>query len=206
MPSSGEWLIIAVVATISLLLLVIGRSRGWRTLFPTDLRLAALIPAALAISAVADHLIRTGTHETMASRAKGGAVLTLALVLLWANRIRVRNRWTAVALVATVVGVSFNSFATLVRGGMPVVAVAAREVGLDATDLRPGYVWADPGSLVDWVFGDSIPMELIGAVVSVGDVLLLIGFGPLLVWFLVGVFAPPSSTSPSRPSLRGEMT
>ncbi|MBC9225230.1 hypothetical protein GL325_02725 [Aeromicrobium sp. 636] len=70
-----------------------------------------------------------------------------------------------------------------------VVAASTHHAGLDTTTLAPGYVWAEPAALIDWAFGDSIPVRPLAAVISVGDVLLLLGFGPLLVWFLVGVTA-----------------
>ncbi len=105
----------------------------------------------------------------------------------------------AFALLAA--GWALNVVPMALNDGMPVSAAALRTVGLDEVAVEDGNFWkhvpATSGTDAAWL-GDVIPVPPVGAVVSVGDVVLLLGLGAVVAAALTAP-APAASPVPARP-------
>ncbi|HLV59599.1 MAG TPA: DUF5317 family protein [Natronosporangium sp.] len=71
-------------------------------------------------------------------------------------------------------GAGANALAILLNGGMPYSATAARAVGLTVDDETVRNTVAGEDTRLPWL-GDVIPVPSLGAVVSVGDLLIAVG-------------------------------
>ena len=154
--------------------MIVGWVRGGKLTGLGGLRFRSngLIAAALAIQLFV-HRVPVGWRVAL-------VLVSYAAAGLWISRnLAGRSWWVRGGLALIALGWAMNLVAIVPNGGMPVSAAALRALG-----VTPGYNVAD-GHLskhvathdgpVDLLFGDSIPVAPLHAVISVGDVLLAAG-------------------------------
>lgn len=117
-------------------------------------------------------------HAVTGLRWLQGAVFTL--VLLWLM-VSARRAATAErpAYGAIVTGLSANAVAIGLNGRMPYDPAAARLAGLAEAGETPRNVPANGGTHLAWL-GDILPVPPLGAVVSLGDILIGVGIAMLV--------------------------
>ncbi|MGH9227056.1 MAG: DUF5317 family protein [Acidimicrobiales bacterium] len=150
---------------------ILGWGRGGRLegLERLRLRASGLVMAALGVQLV---LHRLPEHWRVPL-----VLASYAAVGLWiARNLGGRPWFLRAGLALLAVGWALNLAAIVPNGGMPV-----SESALGAVGVAPGYDVADGhlskhvsahGGVVDAVLGDSIPVPPLGAVISLGDILL----------------------------------
>jgi hypothetical protein len=180
MPGSGLLAFVALPLVVSGLVVLLGRRH---LADATQLRGLWLIPLALAGTILAGAL-RRATHLDDVVLNRGLSCLVLAACVLFAlvNRPRVGGLLRAGVLLTTA-GAGLNALATAVYGSMPVLGASARVLGEELPrgshpDAR--YVTAHGSQTFAVLVGDVIPIPGLGAVISIGDVLLLPGSSILL--------------------------
>ena len=147
---------------------LIGLARGGRVAGLAAVRFRAL--GWLGAAVLAGAAIRIAPPAL----APGALVASFALLVafLWGNRRLPGLRWIAVGVVA-------NGLAILTNGAMPVSASGAAALGGEVAAGGLRHEVATEGSLLT-ALGDIIPLAPLGAVVSVGDVVMAVG----LCWFV----------------------
>jgi len=156
-----------------------GWVRGGRIQALERLRLRApwLVGAAVGVQLVL-HRFGTGWRLPL-------LFASYALVGLWlARNVGGRRAALRAGLAMIAAGWAMNLAAMVPNGGMPV-----SESALDVIGVAPGYDVADGhlskhvgghGGLVDGLLGDSIPVAPLGAVISLGDIVLAAGIAVTL--------------------------
>lgn len=153
-----------------------GLARGGRVanIAKVDLSLPWLVFAGLAIQLVAQFW---ASFFDSSLRDRAGLPILLASYALLLAFVVVNRRWPGVVLIGA--GMALNLIVIFANGGMPVSLKAARAAGLDSTgaDFLDTAVKHRPmgSQTVLWFLGDWIPLPVVGAVVSVGDVVLGLG-------------------------------
>jgi hypothetical protein len=159
-----------------------------------------LVFAALAVHlAVKFSWSHTDLAESAVNRVGAAAVLVLLSYFVWMNRDRARTTVVGVWLIAG--GAGLNAAATLAYGAMPVLGSAARTAGYDDVGSRghpfDGYVLSDHMSPIARYMGDFLPIQGQLKVLSIGDLMLIVGLALVLVQAYRSVSAPVAATSDS---------
>jgi hypothetical protein len=99
------------------------------------------------------------------------------------------------------VGYALNLAAIVPNGSMPVSLDALRRVGASPQALQDGpnlqkHVLAGDGTVWAWL-GDVVPVGALGAVISAGDIAMLIGVAIIAYAGMTSVI-PPTPTAPLR--------
>lgn len=88
-----------------------------------------------------------------------------------------------IALVVVAIGIGLNTVVMAANGGMPVPESSARQVGLSADDVVRGHLWkhvvAGPDTRLWWL-GDVLRVPALRFVVSVGDLIAMVGLALLV--------------------------
>lgn len=162
------------------LTLFLGVAIGWlrggsfRSLADLHLRLPGLIVVALALQLGIDAFGSSGAGRSFALASSYG------LLGVWlAINIARGSGSTRAGLAAVAVGYGLNLVAIVPNGSMPVSMAAFRDVGgthaafLEAPNVDKHIA---AGTEAAWLWlGDVVPVPVLGAVVSVGDISLLVG-------------------------------
>lgn len=138
--------------------------------------------------------------------ARGGSVLLAgawAAALAWvALNLRRRTMPMRVVLIVTAAGFTFNALAILANGGrMPFSVAAARAVGMPQAAIdghAPLNVPLGPSHRLGW-FADLIAVPGLDKVISVGDLLMIVGLAGVLL-FGSGAAAPRAVEVPASPA------
>lgn len=160
------------------LAVIVGYARGGRLrrLERIELRAEGLMMGALLVQLAIPMVAQRLHLPSGLALSLWLATYALLLLALWMNRDRI-------ALVIAGAGVFLNALVIALNGGMPVLANALRfispgeKVGSSAFAGDPLHHLAAAGTRLVWL-GDVIPVplpSLLGGVMSVGDVLLMIG-------------------------------
>lgn len=170
---------LAVVAGLAVGIARGGRPRSFRGL---TLHRPAVIWAAIALQL----LLGLGPARSLPEAARFGVVATsYALAGGWVALNAARHRGVGRAAFAVLAaGWLLNVAAILPNGGMPVSLAAYDAAGLPAGEaVSEGHLWkhvAATGDTTLRVLGDVIPVAPLRAVISIGDVLLLVGIAMLV--------------------------
>lgn len=159
----------------------------------------------LVFAALAMHLLvklswsHTDLTESVVNRVGAAATLALLSYFVWLNRDRARTTVVGVWLIAC--GAGLNAAATLAYGAMPALGSAARTAGYDdiGSEGHPfsGYVLSDHMSPVARYMGDFIPIPDQLKVLSIGDLMLIVGLVLVLLQAYRSVAARAAVTSDS---------
>ncbi len=151
-----------------------------RNLASIELRLWWLLPAALVLQTIAQLLPSDRSWSSTVAVILLLSSFPLMLILAWANRYKA-GIWIAG------IGVLLNFTVIALNGGMPILPEAVEIAGGQADfaagvqsgeiELDAKHVLLDESSRVPFL-ADVIPMP--GSVVSLGDVLLVVGLGVFL--------------------------
>lgn len=120
--------------------------------------------------------LHLGAEQGSLRGVTGGIVLVASQVLvigwLWHHR-------DVPGVRVVLAGVTLNAIAITLNGAMPVAPDAIAAVGYPGYDPAPGkHELITAATSVPWL-GDTIPVRSFSTVVSIGDVLLALGFFPL---------------------------
>lgn len=179
--SRAVFLVLATLPGVITALVVLARDRGWRWLFAIRLRRSWLIWFAAGVQVL--HRI---APSWTGARTVGGDVALALVIWLAATAFCLANMRTVgssarpgLAIFAT--GLTLNTLATVANGGMPYSPDAARIAGLgvDMPQL-PGHLALTPHSHLT-VLADILPIPRCGQVISIGDILLIVGLTGLLI-------------------------
>ncbi len=156
-----------------------GWARGGRLLALERLRLRAPLLVVAAVS------VQAGMHRLPGSWRVPLVLASYAAVGLWIARNLGGRRWPIrLGLSLIAIGWAMNMAAIVPNGGMPVSDSALRALGATPTyDVRDGHLSKHVdthGGLIDDLFGDSIPVPALHAVISLGDILLAGGIAVVL--------------------------
>ena len=129
---------------------------------------------------VAGLLLQTGL-DALADRGLVGDAGTVALLLVSEAAVLgfcIRN-WDRAGMVLIGLGFTLNVLVILANGGMPVDPDAIRAMGGDPTGmvLAGKHHLMDAATALPWL-ADVIPVPPIGLIVSVGDIVLVVGMVP----------------------------
>jgi hypothetical protein len=187
---------VAVLAGAGLGLLRGGRPRRLRGL---RLRAAPLVWAAVATQA----LLGLGGDAPPAGVRDVALVASYAAVGAWlaVNAWR-GSRALAPGFALLAAGWALNVVPMALNDGMPVSAAALRTVGLEGVAVEDGNFWkhvpATGATDVAWL-GDVIPVPPARAVVSPGDLVLLLGLGAVVAAALTAPAARTPTAAVARP-------
>jgi hypothetical protein len=162
------------------LTLMLGVTIGWlrggsfRSLADIHMRLPGLLLVAVAMQLGINAVGSSGTGRLTALACSYG------LLGLWlAANLASDSGWRRAGLATVAAGYILNLLAILANGSMPVSMAALREVGgTQAAFLQAPNVdkHIAAGSETAWLWlGDVVPVPLLRAVISVGDVAILVG-------------------------------
>jgi hypothetical protein len=159
----------------------------------------------LALAALAVHLVvrfswsHTDLTESVVNRTGAATTLVLLGYFVWVNRDRARATAIGVWLIAS--GAGLNAAATLAYGAMPALGSAARTAGYDdvGSEGHPfdGYVLSDHMSPIARYLGDFIPIPGQLKVLSIGDLMLIVGLMLVFVQAFRSVSRAPAVSSDS---------
>jgi Family of unknown function (DUF5317) len=131
-------------------------------------------------------------------------VLTWLLALAFAvANLRMLPGRTRPGTILAAVGFTLNSLAIAVNGGMPFSTAGARIAGFSEDQITAAVAHHQPitGDTVLTALTDIIALPGLHRVISIGDILLVVGLGWLLVTAaLAGPRQPPVTT---RPAMKG---
>jgi len=177
--------------------IVLGLTAGLvvRRLFPaadpgtSRIRGVPLVVAAAVVEALRIGLLGERVGEPWVARSLGAVDLVVVVLVVHLNRPSRTSRPVSAAVGLTGLGMAANALAVVIAGGMPFSRPAALAAGYSTRDLAPpppGYVDADGVPAAAAALGDLLPFPPLMKVLSVGDLLLLLGIVVLLALLTAG--------------------
>lgn len=160
-------LIAAVIAALA------GRLRGgsFESLAATPFRWPLLLWTGLIVQITFD------LWDPQWLGSTGGLVVILGTNALVAAFLVVNRRLPGMALAAG--GMLLNVMVIALNGAMPVSLPAAERAGVRVREMGIKHEVLDPDTLLPWL-GDVIPLPGVGALISLGDVVLAMGIAWLV--------------------------
>lgn len=142
-------------------------------------------------------------EDSAVNRILALVVLAACAGFVWANRGQ-RSTVLRGGIWLSALGGAANALATVIYGYMPVLAASARWLDWDlgvGDHPNPQYVAVSASQLPALLLGDVLPVPGLELVISLGDVLLVVGCTLLLAAIFAGLF-PASRPHLSTPTSR----